>query len=101
MKFLKTITAFLRSLSRPYPFRDWYIVLGIGIIVTVWTVFVAVHFFFGIRSGSIITAGSAENVPTPSVSRESLSNVVSEYEARLLNYESENIRTPETSDPSR
>lgn len=101
MKFLKTVTAFFRSLGRPYPLRDWYIVLGATAILGVWLVFVAIHFFFGIRSGSIISAGSTENVPTPSVSREALTKVVSKYETRLLNYESGNIRTPETPDPSR
>jgi len=101
MKFLKTATAFFRSLGRPYPLRDWYIVLGVTLATVAWTVFVATYFFFGIRSGSIISPSAADNVPTPSVSRDALKEVVAEYETRLLNYESGNIPTPETPDPSR
>ena len=101
MKYLETVTTFLRSLVNPYPLRDWYIAIGLSFVVLGILIGVSVYFFFGIRSGDIVGSLDPEFFPTPNVSREKLEEVVSVYETRRVNYEAGNVRTPDVSDPSR
>jgi len=101
MKYINQVLSFIRLLGRPFPLRDWYIAVGISFIVVAILILLATNFFFGIRSGSIITSLTDNGAPTPSVSRDALKNVLSAYEVRLTNYSEGNVRTPSASDPSR
>lgn len=100
MKYVEIISNFFRSLVRPYPKRDWYIVVVLGALLLLALIVIALYFFLGIRSGSIASSPNASLSPTPSVSRERLEEVVSIYETKLLNYQEQNIKTPSTPDPS-
>jgi len=101
MKIFQSTAHIFRSFTKPHPLRDWYAVLIGTMFITLALIGGAVNFFLAIRSGNITAPAAAELKPTPNVSRQALESVVSLYETRLLNYESGNVRTPKTSDPSR
>lgn len=101
MKYIEKLSHFLKALVHPYALRDWYIVIVVSLLVLVLLVGISVHFFFGIRSGSIVSTPAPENTRTLSVSREKLQEAVSIFETKQVNYDSGNVRTPDVSDPSR
>lgn len=101
MKFLDKTLDIARSLVRPHPLRDWYIVLAFVTVVFISVVATTTGLFLGIRSGSITTPPNIAVGALPSISREKLEETVAEYELRQINYVAGNIRTPDVSDPSR
>ncbi|MEK7613390.1 MAG: hypothetical protein AAB439_00740 [Patescibacteria group bacterium] len=100
MKFTFSLNDFVRSLSRPHPIRDWFllIILGAGTLISLVTF--AVYYFLGIQSGSIIGDASQNVTPIPRVSRVELQEVVDVHTLRAVNYEEGEISIPDISDPS-
>lgn len=92
---------YLKQFTRPYPVRDWYIVLVLNGVLFVATLGIALYFFIGLQSGAIIVPKDGNDVPAPSVSRDDLNQVLEKYKERELNFESENIDTPDVNDPAR
>lgn len=99
MKYLKHISNMLALLVKPYPLRDWYIILGLSFIVFVVLAIMSVNFFIGIRSGSIVPDANIEPKRLPTVSRKTLEDVVSLYETKQVNYDAGNITLPSAVDP--
>ena len=100
MKYVNAFQQWLIGLARPNPLRDWFIVLGLVTLLAAILVVVSVYFFLGIRSGTIIPEADNMIKRTPTVSREALQNIVEVFETRTLNYEADNIPTPNVDDPS-
>lgn len=101
MEYLSRITQFFQRLTNPHPTRDWYIALSIAALTALVLALVAVYFFFGIQSGFIIGSQSGTDGPTPTLSREQLSQTLELYEQRRINFEAGNYSVPDVSDPSR
>jgi len=101
MKYLSYLNDFLKTLTRPFPIRDWYIVLGVSGAAAVILVGLSIYLFVGIQSGFIIAPHGGESVQTVNVSRESLNNVIEKYKVRTLNFETGNYPVPDVSDPAR
>lgn len=79
--------------------RDWALVLGVGAIVFVFCFSYAAYLYLGARSGFLYTAEDQGGEPVPEISYNRLSDLISLFETRAINYESGNIRRPEVSDP--
>ena len=100
-RFLQKILGYIKQLSTPFPTRDWYVVLVFSIIVFSILLATALYFFIGIQSGVIITPKESEQIPTPSVSRESINSVLETYNEIKLNFDSGNVKVPDVSNPAR
>lgn len=101
MNTFKRFIQLVRSFSSPHPLRDWFAVLVVAALALVAFVGTSTYYFFGLRSGSIIGTGVAEVTRVPRVSREELEAVVTLFETRTLNFDADNFRIPDVSDPSR
>ena len=101
MGFITHIIDSLRALSRPFPMRDWSLIVAFAWFVAVALIGIAVYFFIGIQSGAIIVPHAEPSAPGVSVSREGLKKTLETYDTRKLNFDSGNIKAPDVSDPSR
>lgn len=96
---LSAVVAWLKSLGRPAPGRDWVLALSFALLVFVGTLGVAGYLFFGVKTGSLIeAAGTTTTQPNP-VSREKMQKVLERYGERLANFDSGNFGTYQFVDP--
>jgi len=101
MNFLRSISRGIRSFSSPHPLRDWFVVLGALILLFLVFLSIAVYYFFGVRSGSIVGTEETELPRAARISRDDLEKTVAVYEMRRTNYDAGNFNAPDVSDPSR
>lgn len=95
---LAVVMQWIRGLGRPYPARDWFLILGVGLAVFLCGVGMAVYLFLGVKTGSLLGEGTA--TPPPStLSRDKMQNVLERYGERLANFDSGNFGTYQFADP--
>jgi hypothetical protein len=98
-KIIDTLNAFLASLTRPYPARDWFVVLILVFAAFAGSVFFAGYLLIGIRSGDAISPASAEIQSQPSVTKGDIQKTLEMYRARRVNYEAHNLSVQPLKDP--
>ncbi|MEK9176866.1 MAG: hypothetical protein AAB923_01075 [Patescibacteria group bacterium] len=96
---LTRVRSFFASFTRPYPARDWFIVLIAVIAVFLGSVLFAGYLLYGIRSGGIIDALVPEAPPQPSITKTSITEIVEMYRARRVNFEAHNLPILPLKDP--
>ncbi len=96
----KKILAFCQSFSSPHPLRDWLTLLVLLLTLLAILFATSLHYFFGINSGSIISAPDANIPQTARISRTELKEIVDAYAQRRVNFEAGEITIPDISDPS-
>ena len=96
---LQKYIAWILDLGRPYPTRDWGIVLALTLIVFLGGTSMASYRFWTIQTGSIVAAAAdTPRAPTP-VSRDLMKKVIEEYQQRAANYSARNFLTFTLNDP--
>lgn len=101
MKPLRSLSFDLKTALSPHPLRDWFLVLALAILLALALLGSSLFYFFGVRSGSIIGASDAPPGKAAHLSRDDLERAVELYETRRVNYEADNFKVPQVSDPSR
>ena len=98
-KINDVFNAFLASLTRPYPARDWFAVLIVVFVAFLGSVLFAGYLLVGIRSGGAIQAIPAEAQSQPSVTKGDIQKVLETYRTRRVNYEAHNLPIQPLADP--
>ena len=95
---LGAVLVWLQSLGRPYPARDWFMILGLGLVVFACGAAMAGYLFLGVKTGALIDGGAAAPA-APVVSREKMQKVLERYGERFANFEAGNFGTFILKDP--
>lgn len=101
MNLLTTLTRSIASLSSPHPLRDWLLTLALAVMLTAVFLSVSVYYFFGVRSGALVSGTDTALEKPARLSKGDLEKAVALYEARRAAYESGDIAVPQVSDLSR
>lgn len=101
MTLLTHFIAALKRLSRPLPARDWALATLASMVVTIVLMGVALYYYVGLQSGSIIVTHGEPTTDRPSVSKTALTAILTTYQDRARSFESGTIRVPKATDPSR
>ncbi len=94
MNILTSTLAFFRSFTRPYPDRDWTLVLSVALLGFLAATIFATYLFWGIRSGTIIGNAAGTPIVSQNVSRADMQSVIDAYRIRKANYEARNFSVP-------
>lgn len=93
------IAQIVKGLTRPYPARDWVIVLGVSFVVLVAGLTLATRLFLGVQTGSLIGAPvETPRAPLP-VSRDAIKTVLEAYQVRAANFAKKSFVPVDLSDP--
>ncbi|GEM_PF-1119885 len=98
-KFMTSLRSFLASLTRPYPARDWFVVLCVVLVAFLGSVLFAGYLLVGIRSGGIIRPTESEGPPQPAVTKGDIEKVLEAYRARRVNFQARNLPVQTLKDP--
>jgi len=90
----------LSSLGRPYPARDWMLVLSACALILLALLAWAGPLFFSIESGSAYVVGEPSPERSVKMTRSDVQNVLDTYTARSVNYAAHNIAMPHVVDPA-
>jgi hypothetical protein len=96
---LVALTKFFQGMTRPYPGRDWVIILGVVGGLSVSGIAFAAYIFLGVQTGSIVSGTTnTPRAPIP-VSRDAIKTVLDTYQIRANNFASKTFPAVDLSDP--
>ncbi len=96
---IKDVLAWLKTLTTPYPARDWLVVVALASTVAVLMAAGAGYLYIGIKSGALIQAGITDRKPPEPVARAEMQRVLEVYGIRFANYEASNFPSADLFDP--
>lgn len=96
---LKKFLPRLKGSAVPHPARDWSIILAVSVIGMLAFFVIGAYMYTGARSGFLYAPPSEESESVPNISRAALTDLVSQFEMRDINYQADNLRRPNVSDP--
>ncbi|MEK7063657.1 MAG: hypothetical protein AAB955_03135 [Patescibacteria group bacterium] len=96
---LAVVTNWLKRMGTPYPARDWLVAVTTGALIVLAGIGIAAYLFLGVRTGTLIEAGTPRGTPPEPVPRQEMSRVLERYGIRLVNYDSANVPTFDIFDP--
>ena len=93
------LRTWLANLSRPYPARDWLIVLSISGMLCALGFMLAAYLFFGVQTGTLIDSSSeVPRAPIP-VTKEAITSVLDSYQVRAANFANKTFPAVDLLDP--
>lgn len=96
---LAVLTKFFQGMTRPYPGRDWAIVLCVAGGLSVSGIVFAGYVFLGVQTGSIVSGTTnTPRAPIP-VSRDAIKTVLDTYQIRANNFATKTFPAVDLSDP--
>ena len=101
MKSIGDIQLRLKHLTRPYPARDWLMVLVIAVLILVLGVGYAVYLFIVVREDVGALGAGVPLTETQNAAFNDLDNVLKNYETRQNNFQTGNFSIPLLVDPNK
>ena len=93
------IGSFFRSFLRPYPARDWFVVLVVAFFMFLAFAFYGVYVYFGIETGALFASGP--NIkPAITITVADLTDTVGAYQNRTANWSAHTVAVPNVTDPA-
>jgi hypothetical protein len=99
MSIFSHIGAFLRSFSRPFPARDWFVALIAAFFVFFAFCAYGVYLYVAIDSGAVFDAAGASNAQVIPVSKSDITDTVSVYRTRSAAWNAHALPAPAVADP--
>ncbi len=84
---LSTLLNILADFKKPYPAREWAMIMLISLVLFVGGAVVAAQLFWSIQTGGIVAASAdVPRAPIP-VSKDAMKKVIELYQTRAQNYQ--------------